>query len=232
MNLLSRINSIFWLPFIVLVIVTFAAFPAKADTYQISPEADTYVREDYATTNYGDQTYLQVGCSGGTADYRYWSYLRFNLNISEMSENEYITNVTLNLYQEDGTGHEGNTVNLLFVAVDSWIESGEEGMTWNTRKGMYDDISESLEIADGWNQWSFSLPEDDSSPDVLSLGLRANDNDTFNYNSFKSKEFSINESFRPYLEVTTAIIPVPGSFLLLASGLIGLGAVGWRRQRV
>ena len=94
-----------------------------------------------------------------------------------------------------------------------------------------EDISESLKITDGWNQWSFSLPEDDSSPDVLSLGLRANDNDTFNFNSFKSKEFSINESFRPYLEVTTAIIPVPGSFLLLASGLIGLGAVGWGRKR-
>jgi len=230
MKVNQRFIRIILLPITFLAVIILLTNPAAPATYEISPEADAFVREDYPTTNYGDETYLRVGCSGGTADYRYWAYLRFNLNISEMSEDEYITTATLYLYQEDGQGHEGNTVDLKFVAVDSWTESGEEGMTWNTRKGMYQTLA-STAIADGWNQWTFSLPEDDESPDILSLGLRANDEESYNHNVFKSKEYSINESYRPYLEVTTAVIPVPSSLLLLASGLIGLGAAGWRGKR-
>jgi hypothetical protein len=223
MNSQGKVFKVLLFPLLVVTLAFIFPNSAVPALYQISPTEDALVQSGtlYENTNYGDADYLRVGYSTSGSTWR--SYLKFDLDIPSMPDNEYITSLTLNLYQDATSGESGDTVHLYWVGNDSWSEAT---VTWVTRPGLTEQLT-STTTGDGWNAWTFSPPSDDSTPDILSLGLGIDELTNY-HNDFNSKEYS-DASYRPNLEVTTAVIPLPGSLLLLGTGLISLGAVGWRK---
>ena len=202
-------------------------------TYMLSPEKDTFVHSSagMADTNYGTETVFVTGC-----DYGAWlvrSYLGFDL--SGIAAGETITGATLHMYHYNGMGYTDTGVHIHYLADDSW---GETEITWNTRPDpnvLSPEIS--YNPAGGWSfphwlEWDLMAdgiwdPASDLTDGALSLLLKESEGGDQGHN-FYSREYTDDPGLRPYLEITTAPIPIPSAVWLLGSGLIGL--VGFRRK--
>lgn len=208
---------------VVLLMVFFSVPLAGAITY--SPTDDAYTSTASPDTPHNSTT-LQVDASPATPDYRR-SYLKFDL--SSIPSEEYITNAVLYLYHPASQGDEDIAVRLYVFDNDDWDNWSESTLTFNNKPNpSYGTPVALTTIQAGWNQWSFTPSTTSYSNDELSLFLKLNSESADHWAGFYSEEWGV-ASERPYLEVTTAVIPLPGSLLLLTTGLLGLGAVGWRK---
>lgn len=101
---------------------------ASAATYEISPEADTYILESSGGTNYGTDANLAVRShQGGPNHHNKRSLLRFNLASLAGCD---LSSAKLRLTAYDINGNAvGRAYNLHFVENDTWLETG---VTWNT----------------------------------------------------------------------------------------------------
>jgi hypothetical protein len=68
----------------------------------------------------------------------------------------------------------------------------------------------------------------DSAPGIYNFSYQLNRNLT----SFFYEIHNANEADNKLVQSGTAVVPLPPSVLLLGSGLLGLGAIGWRRRRL
>ena len=96
------------------------------NTLTFTPVADARVAQATPTTNYGAQTNLQAGAASGSAQN---SYLRFTLSgISGP-----IQSVKLRVYCTTNATNNGPAV---YLADNNWIETGTNGITWNTQPAL------------------------------------------------------------------------------------------------
>lgn len=218
---------------------------AAAATVTLSPLADSYVYDNLPNQNDGTNVLLASGTSF-PATQNWWTYLKFGLG--SIPAGQTITSATLHLYQVNGGGFVPVGTNLSQVANDDWLEST---LTWNNQPvGSQYPFSFGPLLAYnadgfshvGWSQWDLLQTGNwdygaDLADGLLSLVITESSSATQTHN-WCSRESDLanclaigetgpaSESRRPYLEIT--YVPLPGTALLLATGL---AAAGWRRRR-
>lgn len=208
--------------------------PGNIFAYIIHPTQDAHVHQAYPGTNYGNHVEIITGCDYGSWVVR--TYLTFDL--SSIPSSEKITGVSLNMYQENGMGYAYQGARIHYIANDSWTEGT---ITWNNRPdgGSYGDLITYNDDYDGtayrgWSSWDLLSSgvldiSVDQADGFLSLLLKEQENgDQGHY--WWSSEYDFDTSLRPYLEITTAPIPIPSAIWLLGSGVIGL--VGFRKKLI
>lgn len=223
---------------VVLFSITFLlgiALAANAATYTLLPDDDAYVRmtSSECDSNFGDSIGLSTHWRESDLDTdSYRTYMRFDL--SSIPDSDQLVEATLALYQIKGAGLALHGDRVHYVVDDNWDEMS---ITWNTRpdNGVPGDlIGQNNDGYDhrGWSYWDLLAngvwsPSADLADNSLSLLLKETELGTMSHN-WNSKEYSGNTSLRPYLEITTTPIPIPGALWLLGSGLMGL--LGVRRK--
>ena len=187
-----------------------------ADSINVSEDA--YVISGSPTTTYNNTTLTTWLTSTAT----YTTYLKFDL--SSIPSNETITSAALNLYKYSGQGSSGTIA--YYVDSDSWSETS---LTWNNRPGIGASIGTNSTTgagSTGWLTWDLTLSPQMLSDQTLSIALNEATSGT-NIHYFWSQTGQ-SGSYKPYLDVQTAPVPIPGAIWLLGSGLIGI--VGIRRK--
>lgn len=224
---------------IVLVAILSLSGAAWGASYTLLPLKDAHVFSLWPDTNYGSEPAHATGC-----DYGYWLirlYLGFDLG--SLPDGEVITSARLHMYHFLGMGYGATGVHVHHLADDSW----QEGLiTWNTRPDP--DVSLSPEISynpaaghdfPAWMEWDLLEgagwdPALDQADKTLSLLLKESEGGDQGHNYY-SREYADDPSLQPWLEVTTAQVPLPAGIWLLGSGLIGVIGFGRpprRRTRV
>ncbi|MHB9073035.1 MAG: DNRLRE domain-containing protein [Desulfobaccales bacterium] len=221
----------------VILALALTTVPAMASVIQIiSPEADSYVSMNASTTNFGTNSLLYVGLSGGV--YHRNSDLQFDLSALSGITAEDIVSVTLYLdlvYRNSATYYQPS-ITVSHVANDAWLENT---ITWANQpavgSAMYTTPSN---LPLGWVAFDLLALGDswvagDLTDGILSVALStASSTGTFTPNTdykFYSQDYA-GEAYRPYLRVEyNQPVPVPPSALLLGSGLLGFGLVRFRR---
>ncbi len=124
-----------------LFIILAMSLPVSATTYTFTPDADAFVREDRATTNYGSSTILRTRvASGKDVD----SYLRFPI----VGLSGSVTTATLRLYVQDSdsNGFEVRKV----VSETGWTEGG---ITYNSSPTVGDLVTVTSAVsASSWHE--------------------------------------------------------------------------------
>jgi hypothetical protein len=154
-------------------------------------------------------------------------------DLSGIPSNEKIVGATLNLYQVDGAGALESGVSLFRFADDGWDENTT---TWANPPDVtgadFLSTNSNGQVYRGWSQWNLFDsgswdPSIDQTDGLLSLWLaEASSNDQVHI--WCSKEAATDTSglcmtgLEPFLEVTTAVIPIPAAAWLFGSGLLGL----------
>ncbi|GHB91002.1 hypothetical protein GCM10007047_02370 [Cerasicoccus arenae] len=99
----------------------------ETEFFEIIPEADTFVNDGNATTNFGSDTRLLA--KSGPSEYKRIAYLRFAL---PSTTNSFLgATLKLNVESIGGEGSGARYIEIRQLANDSWDEST---MTWNTRE--------------------------------------------------------------------------------------------------
>jgi len=168
--------------------VTPTTTPPPGGTLTLAPIADTHVKTDRATANYGTQDYVRVR-ETSTVDYD--TYFKFDVS----GTGGQVTSATLWLYSYDG-GPDGGTI---YAASNNYLSSGtpwtETGLTWNNAPGMGTPLYSVGNVdTNSWAAWDVTaaIPGDGT----YSFGLSNHDgNSVFYY----TKEAA---NFQPYLEIT------------------------------
>ena len=218
-----------------------------ADTMILTPTQDTYIAwnqtvvsptGDVNEQNYGSATGLGVGAYAYPTvpaswgwNYKYRSLVQFDLSSIPAGLN--ITSVSLVLTR---SSYNANlvTADVIRMADDSW-DAGT--INWNTAPSAFTaaTISGALDtVSIDYYLWTFDLSAwnmaEDLADGLVTFLLKDQNDQTFTPSrsmSFFSSELS---SAAPQLVITyDSQVPIPGSFLLLGSGLLGLEA--WRRFR-
>ncbi|MEP1489546.1 MAG: DNRLRE domain-containing protein [Algibacter sp.] len=115
---------------------------AIAGTVNLSVDADTYVKEETASTNYVNDTNMVTKAAAAASRY---AYLKFDLS----SVPGLIISAKLRLYQRTNNVEERNVYD---VVDDSWIETG---LTWSN-KPVYENKLASLLTSKTWSEWNVS----------------------------------------------------------------------------
>ena len=216
---------------------TFGASLVNAAVINLGPTEDVVTSVFSPDTNYGGSAVLATNLSNYSQ--KQYSYMMFDL--SSIPAGEQVVGATLNLYQPTGSGSGLSGVSLFRISDDSWDESS---VTWNsspsTTGAVYLDTNPNGYSYVGWSQWDlFSSGLWDASSDqadgLLSLWLaEASSNDQAH--QWCSKEASSGEvnycsgGLEPYLQITTAPVPLPPALWLFGSGLLGLFGVTRRKK--
>jgi|GEM_PF-4338418 len=216
-----------------------------ANTMYLTPTHDTYIAwnqtivnptGDVNTQNYGSASGLSVGTftyptvpvSWGW-NYRYRSLLQFDLSSIPSGLN--ITSVSLELQIFSYSPSSIPTIDLHRMSDDGWDEAS---ITWNSAPSAFTaaSVSGALDTLslDNW-LWTFNLDSWNMAEDLgdgkVTFILKDQNDQTITPSrslSFYSSEGSA--APRLVIEYDSQV-PIPGSFLLLGSGFLGLGA--WRR---
>ncbi len=220
--------------FTALVFLTgmFSGLPALAAEYSFRPAQDTCVYSWGGDTVYGLTDGIATGTDGGSQVW--YAYLMFDL--TSIPANEVITGAVLHQYQFLGLSS-GYGTNLYRIADIGWSEAD---MTWSTRPA---EPGGTVQLGynpnggtyGGWSTWDLFgtaewAPAADQAAGWLSLKLTETRTDGTQTHNWYSREHA-DANFRPYLEITTAPVPIPGALWLLGSGLLGLVALRRRMKR-
>ncbi|MBL8201777.1 MAG: DNRLRE domain-containing protein [Chromatiales bacterium] len=223
------------------------AGPVQGSSYVLTPIDDTFVYSGEADLAHGSLSGLATGYTFPHPEAGWVSYLKFDLGA--IPGDEVITGATLNLYKFIvGAGYAQIGTNLFYLADDGWSEGG---LTWNNQPLGVNGIGApnfGTFIASnpdgfahvGWSAWDlFSQsawdPAADQADGLLSLQLAEM------YAGDQSHNWCSKESdptycpagamYRPYLQVTTAVVPAPGAIWLAGTALLGLPLVAGRGRR-
>src|SRR5690606_8023235 len=172
--------------------------PPPGGQIVLSPVADTHVKTDRATSNYGSEPYVRVR---QTASVDYDSYFKFNVS----GTGGQVSAAVLRLYSYDG-GPDGGT---LYQASNNYLSSStpwtESGLTWNNAPGP---MGSALDSAGNVNDGSWvelNVTSAITGDGTYSFLLTSNDgNSVFYY----SKEAN---SLRPELVIYTSGGPAPSA---------------------
>jgi hypothetical protein len=160
----------------------------SASTVSLLPAADTYVRSDSPTRNYGLATNVSVA-GGGIVRI---TYLKFDLsNLAGQ-----IKSAKLRMYNTNGT--DGLQV-ISHTATNTWTETG---ITYDTRPAQGGTITSFVpgELESTWVEANLTSGLVGKEGQVVSLGMTSTDSDSF---SFNTKEFTT-DSLRPRLVIELA----------------------------
>lgn len=174
---------------------------AVAGTVSLAPEADAYVHESNANTNYGTATVLVTKVEG-----RY-AYLKFDLSTIPGP----IISATLRIYQRTGF----RDLRVVYdVEDDSWTETG---ITWNN-KPAYNNQRASITTNSTWNEWDVSsyAAQEYKTDKIMTVAVKDPANSGIGID-FYSKEFD--SEFVPELVVEYSSAP-------LSVGTVGQLGVG------
>jgi hypothetical protein len=223
----------------VLLSLLIIAFPGLAFAYvaDIPISADTFIRANNATQNYGyvpDLTVSGTGSSGGL------SRALINFDLSSMNIPQgYIADISYagvfmfmrNEIPMSGVAHD------LQAVTQPW---SEYAVTWSSMPSSYNLSSASVRMND-WMSWEFSLELLESwvnkEQPFYGFLIKLN-NEAEGANSYNQREFYVGSDGHVYQETPNylhieytlqpAPVPIPGAVWLLGSGLIGL--IGIRRK--
>ena len=208
----------------------------KADIVTIQPGADTgkdtwiWNAEDYSHGGTGELRTNRIG----TYDQRI--LIEFT-DLSGLSLAGTITSATLNLYRYGGDSPTG-----LLTEAHQITSAWTEDVAYSARPSINSAVEASLNVTgNGWYAWDVtSLVQkwlDGTAPNY-GLALYGTGGSSF-YQRFVSSDNTLasepswalpptDASYRPYLEVDFAPVPVPGAVLL---GMIGLSVAGVKLRR-
>lgn len=222
-----------------------APLPALAASYVLMPVDDTFAYSGEPALAHGDLSGISTGYAYPHTEAGWISYLKFDLGA--IPAGEVITGATLNLYKFIvGAGYGPIGTNLFRFADDSW---SEESLTWNNQPlgisgngtpyfGTFVASNPDGFNYVGWSQWNlFSQsawdPAADQADGFLSLQLAEA------YGGDQSHNWCSKESdptycpaeagHQPYLEVTTAAVPLPGVAWLAGTAFLSLPLFSRRR---
>ena len=170
----------------------------------LAPVADTYVRADAPTTNFGTLTSEEVRSEDFEASATSYVYLRFNL--SSIPAGAEIREASLTMTAFNGYAHGGNgNVYVHFVTDDTWTETGA---VWSTRPAQsseamgfwwlfYDGVTPSDQTGQLNNEALRARVEVEYGGDgLLSVMLRSP-----GYNTYYYSREAANSDHRPVLSV-------------------------------
>lgn len=108
------------------------SFPQVADADQInlqpgSEGKDSYVKQGEPDTNFGDNIALRIGCYNSNDNRA--TFIQFDWSEAEIPPGATIESATLYLYCYNSFGVDQYVD--VYELADDWIESGDEGVTWN-----------------------------------------------------------------------------------------------------
>jgi hypothetical protein len=188
----------------------------------LSPLFDAYVRDgSSAATNFGTATELQVQASA-TAGSNRESHLRFDLQSVSG-----IARAKLRLYGKlSDTSGVNVPLGVYPVASTTWIESGSNSITWNTRPPVGNLIS-STTITDNTARWyEFDVTshvkneKDNLGHSIVSLAVKSLANSS-PYATFSAREASTVNDIRPQLIIWTT--QARNALLVVGSTNLGAG---------
>lgn len=238
----SRMNKACKLWTILLMIVAMGLVSPVADaisaTYHFAPVDDAMVRSTDPDLNFGN--YDNIAASGvSVTDWNFAerSFLKFDLAGADrdglaIPDNERILSMDIYLYctgSPSGGPDASRTVDMHWVGFDnSWQE---DSITWNTKPG-YDAVAKTSHLFPdsytGWVKWDDPALVQGGHDSTVSYMIRLEQESGwlvgYHWHVFRSSEYA-DESLRPYIEVTTEVVPIPAAAWLLGPGLVGLFGV-------
>ena len=201
---------------------------AKADTITLSPIIDTFVYNKAPDNSYGNNTNLMIqGII--SRDYRCRTFLKFDLGA--IPDGSVVTSAELKMYCWSCT--DSCDIEAYHVANDSLIENS---MTWNSQPSAgLTYLDQAPFYYNQWTSWNLLTSGDwnyanDLDDNFFSAKLALYSESSQNTTAYFHSSEDIHWSYRPYLEIEYAPIPIPGAVWLFGSGLIGLVAIRKRKN--
>jgi len=237
---------------IFICLLTGALSPASAGVFALAPVDDTYVYSGEPSIPHGDVSVIATGYDFPHTEGGWISYLKFDL--SGIPSDQVITGATLNLYQVLGAGYAQIGTDLFHIDNDTW---NENTLTWNNQPLGFTPYGTPVLgtlIASnpngfsyvGWSAWNLFEKsawnaDVDQKDSFLSLQLAEMYLGTQTHDWCSTESDLTNclapgetgpatESRRPYLTITTAVVPLPQAIYLFGFGIIGLIRMTFRKR--
>jgi hypothetical protein len=170
-----------------------------ADSTSIFPTADSWVRKNNPTTNYGTDSTLHVKVE--LPDLRR-TYFKFSLSV--LPPGAVINSAAMHVYWRTGD----NLPSVHFITDDSWTENG---ITWNNAPSPGAWVADGELESSNWYKWSVGsyVASEFAGDKVLSLVMMfKNESGSLQHFDFRSREVS-DPNQRPWLEIFYSVSSQP-----------------------